>query len=60
LVNTLATDVARRFCADVVIAVDITSSIGAIVPSGRMEVIIKSIEIMYKIFQIPISKADMV
>jgi NTE family protein len=44
-----------------VIAVDITSGIGTTVPSGTMDTIMKSIEIMYnKISQIPLSKADVV
>ena len=41
-------------------SVDITSTIGVIVPARGMEVIIKSIEVMNNIFQIPVSKADMV
>jgi len=61
VVNPLAVDVARRHGADVVIAVDITSGIGANVPSNTMDTIMKSIEIMYnKISQIPIGKADVV
>jgi NTE family protein len=61
VVNPLAVDVARHYGADIVIAVDITSAIGNAIPSGTMETIMKSIEIMYnKISQIPISKADVV
>jgi NTE family protein len=61
VVDPLAVDVARRYGADVVIAVDITSGIGTTVPAGTMDTIMKSIEIMYnKISQIPISKADVV
>ena len=61
VVNPLAVDVARRNGADVVIAVDITSSIGTGVPAGTMDTIMKSIEIMYnKISRIPISKADVI
>jgi len=61
VVDPLAVDVARHYGADIVIAVDITSSIGSTVPTGTMETIMKSIEIMYnKISQIPISKADVV
>jgi predicted acylesterase/phospholipase RssA len=47
LVNLLVTDVARRYGADMVSAVDITSSIYATVLASRMEVLIKSIEIIY-------------
>ncbi|HEX2769902.1 MAG TPA: patatin-like phospholipase family protein [Geobacteraceae bacterium] len=61
VVNPLAVDVARRYGADIVIAVDITSAIGNAIPASTMETIMKSIEIMYnKISQIPISKADVV
>ena len=61
VVNPLAVDVARRHGADVVIAVDITSGIGANVPTSTMDTIMKSVEIMYdKISQIPIGKADVV
>ena len=61
VVDPLAVDVARRYGADVVIAVDITSAIGNSIPVGAMDTIMKSIEIMYnKISQIPISKADVV
>lgn len=61
VVDPLAVDVARRYGADIVIAVDITSAIGNTIPSSTMDNIMKSIEIMYnKISQIPISKADVV
>ncbi len=61
VVDPLAVDVARRYGADIVIAVDVTSAIGNAIPAGTMETIMKSIEIMYnKISQIPISKADVV
>jgi NTE family protein len=61
VVDPLAVDVARHYGADIVIAVDITSSIGNAIPAGTMDTIMKSIEIMYnKISQIPISKADVV
>ena len=61
VVDPLAVDVARNHGADVVIAVDITSGIGDQVPTGTMDTIMKSIEIMYnKISRIPISKADVV
>jgi NTE family protein len=61
VVNPLAVDVARRFGADMVIAVDITSGINQALPSGTIETIMKSIDIMYnKISQYPIGKADVV
>jgi len=61
VVDPLEVDVARRYGADIVIAVDITSAIGSSIPASTMETIMKSIEIMYnKISQIPISKADVV
>ena len=61
VVNPLAVDVARRYGADVVIAVDITSGIGNNVPTSTMDTIMKSIEIMYdKISQYPVGKADVV
>ena len=61
VVDPLAVDVARRYGADIVIAVDITSAIGNTIPASTMDNIMKSIEIMYnKISQIPISKADVV
>ncbi|MDD5286429.1 MAG: patatin-like phospholipase family protein [Desulfuromonadaceae bacterium] len=61
VVNPLAIDVARKFGADVVIAVDVTSSIGATVPVGIMETITKSVEIMYnKISQLSLGSADVV
>ena len=61
VVNPLAVDVAKRNGADVVIAVDIASGFDQSTPSGTVETILKSIEIMYsKISQIPLSKADVV
>jgi NTE family protein len=61
VVDPLAVDMARRYGADVVIAVDITSGIGNIVPTTTMDTIMKSVEIMYnKISQIPIGNADVV
>jgi NTE family protein len=61
VVDPLAVDVARRYGADIVIAVDITSAIGSSIPASTMETIMKSVEIMYNmISQIPISKADVV
>ncbi len=61
VVNPLPIDVARRHGADMVIAVDITAGIDHKLPTGAMETIMKSIDIMYnKISQLTISKADVV
>ncbi len=61
VVNPLAVDVARKYGADVVIAVDITYGVDATVPTSTMETVMKSMEIMYnKISQIPVSQADVV
>ena len=61
VVNPLAIDVARRYGADMVIAVDITTGIDQTVPTGTMETIMKSIDIMYnKISQLTLGKADVV
>lgn len=61
LVNPLAVDVARKYGADVVIAVDITSGVGDKIPAGVMETIMKSMEIMYeKIARAAIAQADVV
>lgn len=61
VVNPVAVDVARRYGADVVIAVDITTGIDQNAPSGTLETIMKSIEIMYnKISREPLGRADVV
>lgn len=61
VVNPLAVDVAKQYGADVVIAVDITSDIDSTIPTGIMETIMKSVEIMYnKISRVPITQADVV
>ena len=61
VVNPLAVDIARRYGADMVIAVDITTGIDQTVPAGTMETIMKSIDIMYnKISQLTLGKADVV
>ncbi len=59
--DPLAVDVARKYGADVVIAVDISSGIDSVVPATTMETIMKSIQIMYsKMSQIPGSQTDVV
>jgi NTE family protein len=61
LVSPLAIDVARRYGADVVIAVDISSGLGSTVPQGTMETILQAIDIMYaKISTLQIPRADVV
>lgn len=61
VVNPLAADVARRYGADVVIAVDISSSFGSAAPTGTVETIMQAIDIMYnKIAAIQLKNADVV
>ena len=61
VVSPLAVDAARRYGADVVIAVDISSSLDSAAPQSTIETILQSISIMYaKISQIQIGRADVV
>ena len=61
VVNPLPVDVARRYGADVVIAVDISSSINRNIPASTLETILKSIDIMYeKISLAQVAGADVV
>jgi len=61
VVSPLAIDAARKQGADVVIAVDISSSIDSSVPRSTIDTILQSINIMYaKISLIQLSKADVV
>ena len=61
VVNPLAVDVARKYGADVVIAVDISSGIDTVVPTTTIETIMKSIQIMYsKMSLLATSEADVV
>lgn len=61
VVSPVAIDVARRFGADVVIAVDISSSLSSTVPAGTMETILQAIDIMYnKMSVIQLKNADVV
>lgn len=51
----------RRFGADVVIAVDISSHLNASTPRGTVETIMQAIDVMYnKIAQAQIKNADIV
>jgi len=61
LVSPVAVDVARRYGADVVIAVDISASRDMTVPQGTIDTILQSVDIMYaKISQVQIPRADVV
>ena len=61
VLSPLAIDAARKYGADVVIAVDISSSLDGSAPQGTIETILQSINIMYaKMSQMQISRADVV
>ena len=61
VVSPLAIDVARRYGADVVIAVDISSSLASSKPTGTIETIMQAIDIMYgKMAAFQIKNADVV
>jgi NTE family protein len=61
VVSPLAIDVARRYGADVVIAVDISSSLASTIPESTIETIMQAIEIMHsKISAYQIKNADVV
>ena len=61
IVSPLAIDVARHYGADVVIAVNISTSPDATVPQGTVETILQSVDIMYaKIAALQIPRADVV
>ena len=61
VVSPLAVDVARRYGADVVIAVDISSSLTSSAPTGTIETIMQAIDIMYsKMAVIQMKNADVV
>jgi NTE family protein len=61
IVSPLAVDVARRYGADVVIAVNISTSPDATIPQGTVETILQSVDIMYaKIAALQIPRADVV
>jgi NTE family protein len=61
IVSPLAIDVARRYGADIVIAVDIASSRETSAPTGSIETIMQAIDIMYsKIAAIQVKNADVV
>jgi NTE family protein len=61
VISPLAVDVASRYGADVVIAVDISSSIESSPPAGTIETMMQAIDIIYnKIASIQIKNADVV
>jgi len=61
VVSPVAVDVARRYGADVVIAVDISSSLSSAAPTGTIETIMQAIDIMYnKMAVIQLKSADVV
>lgn len=61
VVSPVAVDAARRFGADVVIAVDVSSEVERSQPEGTMETILQSINIMYsKLASTQLVRADVV
>ncbi|MFH1702775.1 MAG: patatin-like phospholipase family protein [Nitrospirota bacterium] len=61
VVSPVAVDAAKRYGADFVIAVDISSDIGDRPPESTIETILQSVSIMYsKLSSIQLSKADIV
>ena len=61
VVSPIAVDAAKKFGADIVIAVDIAGDIDSSRPEGTIETILQSITIMYsKLAAIQLSKADVV
>ena len=61
VVSPVAVDAARRFGADIVIAVDISSDLDSSVPKGTIDTILQSISIMHsKLSAAQLAKADVV
>jgi NTE family protein len=61
VVSPVAVDTAKRYGADFVIAVDLSSDIESNPPEGTIETILQSVSIMYsKLSSIQLSKADIV
>jgi NTE family protein len=57
----VAVDAARKFGADIVIAVDISSDVERGLPENTIDTILQSMNIMYaKLASIQVSKADVV
>lgn len=61
VVSPVAVDAAKRYGADIVIAVDISSDVESAVPKGTIETILQSIGIMYsKLSAVQLARADVV
>jgi NTE family protein len=61
VVSPVAVEAAKRYGADVIIAVDISGDVESSVPDGTVETILQSINIMYsKLSAIQLAKADIV
>jgi NTE family protein len=61
ITSPVAVETARKFGADIVIAVDVSSDISSSAPHGTIETILQSISIMYsKIAATQLAKADIV
>ena len=61
VVSPVAVDVARRYGADIVIAVDISGSLSAAAPTGTVETIMQAIDIMHnKMAVVQLKNADVV
>ncbi|MCK7508128.1 MAG: patatin-like phospholipase family protein [Desulfobacterales bacterium] len=61
VISPVAIDVARRFGADVVIVVDISSSLSSTTPTGTFETIMQAVDIMHnKMSVIQLKNADIV
>jgi NTE family protein len=61
LVNPVAVDVARRYGADVVIAVDVSAGRNMTVPQGTIDTILQSVDIMHaRISHLQLFQADVV
>jgi NTE family protein len=61
VVSPVAVDAARRFGADVVIAVDISANLSAAAPAGTFETIMQTVDIMHnKMSVIQLKSADIV
>ena len=61
VVSPVAVDAARRLGADIVIAVDLSGDIDSSLPTGTIEVILQSINIIYaKLSAVQLARADIV
>jgi len=61
VVSPVAVEAAKQYGADIVIAVDISSDVGAAKPQGTIETLLQSVNIMYsRLAAIQCAKADVV